>query len=92
MAADRPSWISGFKDAEVGAWQGFVGPKGMPADIVKTLNGHLNEILKMPDVVTRMTALALIPTGGDPSALTRVIASDNSRYGKIIKEAGILAD
>ena len=83
---------SGFKDAEVGAWQGFVGPKGMSPDIVKTLNTHFNEIIKMPDVVTRMTALALIPAGGDPSAISKVIASDNSRYGKIIKEAGIQAD
>ena len=83
---------SGFKDAEVGAWQGFLGPKGMAPDVVKTLNGHLNEILKMPDVATRMTMLALLPVGGDPSAIAKVIASDNSRYGKIIKEAGILAD
>ena len=83
---------SGFKDAEVGAWQGFLGPKGMPPEVVKTLNGHLNEILKMPDVATRMTMLALLPAGGDPSAIAKVIASDNSRYGKIIKEAGILAD
>ena len=83
---------SGFKDAEVGAWQGFVGPKGMSPDIVKTLNTHFNEIIKMPDVVTRMTALALIPAGGDPSAISKVIASDYSRYGKIIKEAGIQAD
>ena len=83
---------SGFKDAEVGAWQGFLGPKGMAPEVVKTLNGHLNEILKMPDVATRMTMLALLPAGGDPSAIAKVIASDNSRYGKIIKEAGILAD
>ena len=83
---------AGFKDAEVGAWQGFVGPKGMSPDIVKTLNGHLNEIIKMPDVIARMTALALIPAGGEPAAVSRATASDFSRYGKIIKEAGIQAD
>lgn len=83
---------AGFKDAEVGAWQGFVGPKGLSPDIVKTLNGHLNEIIKMPDVMARMTALALIPAGGEPAAVSRMTASDFSRYGKIIKEAGIQAD
>jgi tripartite-type tricarboxylate transporter receptor subunit TctC len=80
---------AGIKDAEVGAWQGFVGPKGMPADVVRTLNTHLNEILKMPDIAERMKALALIPAGGEPAAISRVIASDHSRYGKVIKEAGI---
>lgn len=83
---------AGFKDAEVGAWQGFVGPKGLSPEIVKTLNTHLNEILKMPDVVARMTTLALVPAGGEPSALAKMNADNHSRYGKIIKEAGIQAD
>ncbi len=80
---------AGIKDAEVGAWQGFLGPKGMPADVVKTLNTHLNEILKMPDVAEKMKTLALVPAGGEPAAISKVIASDHSRYGKVIKEAGI---
>ena len=83
---------AGYKDAEVGAWQGFMGPKGLPADIVKLLNGHLNEILKMPDVMTRMTDLALLPAGGAPEALGRISAADNDRYAKIVKEFGIQAD
>ena len=83
---------SGFKDSEVGAWQGFVGPKGLSPEIVRTLNGHLNEIIKAPDVAIRMTALALVPAGGEPAAIARMTASDFSRYGKIIKEAGIQAD
>ncbi len=83
---------AGFRDAEVGAWQAFVGPKGLPADVVQTLNGHLNEILKMPDVVARMTLLALVPVGGQPGAVTQMIGENFNRYGKIIKEAGIQAD
>ena len=83
---------AGYKDAEVGAWQGFMGPKGLPAEIVKLLNGHLNEILRMPDVVTRMTDLALIPAGGAPDVLGRISAADHDRYAKIVKEFGIQAD
>ena len=83
---------AGVKDAEVGAWQGFMGPKGMSADVVKSLNAHVNEILKMPDVLARMNTLALIPAGGEPSALARINAEHHSRYGKVIKEAGIQAD
>ena len=39
-----------------------------------------------------MTTLALVPVGGEPVALARVIADHHSRYGKVIKEAGIQAD
>jgi tripartite-type tricarboxylate transporter receptor subunit TctC len=80
------------RDAEVGAWQGFMGPKGMPAEIVKTLNGHFNEIIKMPDVAARMQQLALMPVGGEPAALRSVDAADHERYGKVIKEFGIQAE
>ena len=83
---------AGLKDVEVGAWQGFMGPKGMPADVVRTLNGHLNEILKMPDVQARMTTMALIPAGGEPAALAKINQYHNERYGKVIRETGIMAD
>ncbi|WP_066270319.1 Bug family tripartite tricarboxylate transporter substrate binding protein [Hydrogenophaga palleronii] len=83
---------AGLADVEVGAWQGFMGPKGMPADVVRTLNGHLNEILKMPDVQARMQLMALIPAGGEPAALGKINQYHNERYGKVIQETGIMAD
>ena len=83
---------AGFKDVDVGAWQGFMGPKGLPADVVRALNAHVNEILKMPDVLARMTTLALVPAGGEPAALARINLDHHTRYGKVIREAGIQAD
>ena len=83
---------AGVKDAEVGAWQGFMGPKGMPPEVVRTLNSHLNEILKMPDVQARMQTMALIPVGGEPAALAKINQYHNERYGKVIRETGIMAD
>jgi tripartite-type tricarboxylate transporter receptor subunit TctC len=82
----------GFRDSEIGAWQGVFAPKGLSADIVRTLNGHFNEILKMTDVQARMTQLALVPLGGEPAALGRALSNDHDRYGKVIKEFGIQAD
>jgi tripartite-type tricarboxylate transporter receptor subunit TctC len=93
LAPDVPTLAeAGFKDAEVGAWQGLMGPKGMPADLVRTINGHFNEILKMPDVQGRMTTLALLPLGGDASVLKARVADDHARYAKVVKELNIQAD
>ena len=83
---------AGVKDVEVGAWQGFFGPKGMSPDVVRTLNGHLNEIIKMPDVIARMQTMALVPVGGEPPALAKINAYHNERYGMVIRETGIMAD
>ena len=82
----------GYKDAEVAAWQGILGPKGMPTEVVNTLNRHLNEILKMPDVRDRLAKIYVEPVGGEPSTVGVVNANDHNRYAKIIKEFGIQAD
>ena len=82
----------GYKDSDVGAWQGLMGPKGMPADVVKTLNTHMNEIIKMPDVLARLTAIATVPVGGDGAVLGKLNAYDHNRYAKVIKEFNIQAD
>ena len=82
----------GYKDAEVTAWLGLLGPKGLPADVTMKLNAAMNEVLKMPDVVQKMTALGYEVIGGEPSALASVIAADNERFAKIIKEFGITAE
>jgi len=81
----------GVPGVEVGAWQGFMGPRGLPDAIVKTLNTQLNEIIRMPDVQERMKTLALVPVGGEPAALGRLVADHYQRFGKVIKEAGIVA-
>lgn len=82
----------GFKDLEVGAWIGLLGPAGMPAAVTAQLNSLMNEIAKMPDMVAKMNNLGYEPVGGEPSVLARQIAVDNERFGKIIKDFGITAE
>jgi tripartite-type tricarboxylate transporter receptor subunit TctC len=93
LAPNVPTLLElGYKDLEVTAWHGVFAPKGTPAEVVKQLNGHFNEILKMPDVVARMATLGATPLGGPPEVLAKTNAADFDRFGKIIKELGIQAD
>ena len=82
----------GYKDVDVSAWMGLLGPKGMPAELVQALNRHFNEVLKMPDVQARMAALGIELVGGAPSVLAQQIADDDQRFGKLVKEFGIRAE
>lgn len=82
----------GVKGVEVTAWHGLFGPKGMQPETVKMLNAHFNEILKMPDVASRMATLGAVPLGGSPDVLAKTNAADFERFGRIIKELGIQAD
>lgn len=93
LAPDVPTLVeAGWPDVLVGAWQGFMAPKGLPADIARSLNAHFNEILKMPDVQARMTTLAMVPVGGDAAAFGKLAVADHQRYAKIVKEFNIQAD
>lgn len=82
----------GYKDAVVGAWHGFFAPKGTPPEVVALLNSHLNEIIRMPDVVEKMAVFGAIPVGGPPSALAKLNAAELQRMTQVIKELGIQAD
>jgi tripartite-type tricarboxylate transporter receptor subunit TctC len=82
----------GYKDVDVSAWMGVLGPKGLPGDVQRTLNSHFNEILKMPDVMAKMNSLGIEGVGGEPGVLAKQIADDNERFGKLVKEFGITAE
>lgn len=82
----------GYPSAQVGAWQALFGPKNMPADVVETINKHCDEILKMPEVVERMTTMSIQAKGGTPAQMQALAQSDYEKYGKLVKEFNIRAD
>lgn len=93
LAPQLPTLVElGHKDVVVGAWAGFFAPKGTPAEVVRLLNGHLNDILKMPDVIEKLATFGALPEGGSPDVLRQTNASDFEVMGKVIKDLGISAD
>ncbi|QRQ85842.1 Bug family tripartite tricarboxylate transporter substrate binding protein [Cupriavidus oxalaticus] len=83
---------SGLKNAEMGTWQGLLGPRGMPSDLVLTINRHVNEVLRMPEVVDRMGTLAMTPVGGEPGSFAKTLASNFERYKSLVEEFAIQPD
>lgn len=93
LAPDAPSMAElGYKNINGSAWQGLFAPKGVPADIVAAVNGHMAEILKMPDVVAKMRVFGAFAKSSSPEELSRLTAHDHEYYGKVVKEFGIEAD
>jgi len=82
----------GYPTVKEGAWHGIMAPKGTPANITQTLNMHMNEILRMPDVVEKMASFGARPVGGKPEALSKVNADDYARLTKTIRDLNITAE
>ncbi len=93
LAPGIPTLVEqGHKEVVVGAWNGFFAPKGTPPEVVKLLNAHLNEIVKMPDVAEKMATFGALPAGGAPEVLARTNAGEYESMGKLIKELGVTAE
>lgn len=82
----------GYATVKEGAWHGIMAPKGTPANVIQTLNAHMNEILKMPDVVEKMASFGARPVGGKPEALSKINADDYARLTKTITDLKISAE
>ena len=74
---------------EADSWFGMFAPAGTPPDIIRKLNGELDRILRSPEIAERLARDATEPVGGSPEQFGRHFREAVSKWGKVIREAGI---
>jgi len=90
LAPDIPTMgEAGFPAVEVLNWQGIVGPKGMPAEIIRILNAAGNKALQDPELRATMLAQGNEIAGGTPEQFAALIKAEAPRWGKVVKDARI---
>jgi tripartite-type tricarboxylate transporter receptor subunit TctC len=90
LAPDVPTMgEAGYPAVEVLNWQGIVGPKGLPADIIKILNAAGNKALQDPEVRAKMLEQGNEIAGGTPEQFAALIKAEAPRWGKVVKDAKI---
>lgn len=80
---------AGFPDIDYGLWGGYMGPAGMPKDVVDVLNKALNAAMKDPELNKLYERLGLVPLGGSPEDLTRLINREWDSYSTLIKATNL---
>jgi len=80
---------SGLPGFEVNGWFGLFAPAGTPAPIIAKLNKETVAILNMPEVRKKFEDAGIIPGGGTPADLGRLLNTEITKWGAVIKEAGI---
>ena len=79
----------GYPAVEVLNWQGLVGPKGMSAELIKTLSAACNKALQDPDLREKMLSQGNEIGGGAPEQFAALIKSEAPRWGKVVRAAKI---
>jgi tripartite-type tricarboxylate transporter receptor subunit TctC len=80
---------AGFPDLKITAWAGLFGPKGMPADIVATLNKAFREAMNDPAVKQRMVEQDFTLVPSTPDELDALVKQQLDFHRKIVATAGI---
>lgn len=90
LLPDLPTMAeAGYPTVEVLNWQGIIGPKGLPADIVKILNAAGNKALQDPALRETMLSQGNEIAGGTPEAFAALIKAESPRWAKVVKDAKI---
>jgi tripartite-type tricarboxylate transporter receptor subunit TctC len=83
---------SGVPGYEYSAWQGIAAPSGTPEHVVSRLNAEIIGIMGTAEARDWFAELGGEPTTNTPRAFAAFIKAEHSRWGPVIREAGIKAD
>lgn len=83
---------SGVSGYEFSSWFGFVVPKKTPADIVNRLNAAAIAALREPATAQRLLAGMTTPVGSTPQQFAQLIAQENTRWARLIKDYNVRID
>jgi tripartite-type tricarboxylate transporter receptor subunit TctC len=79
-------FLPGFEEMP---WFAFLGPAGMPPDLVAKLNEHLVRAVRSPEVVKALEARGGEITTSTPGQLANLMKAESEKMGRLIKDAGV---
>jgi tripartite-type tricarboxylate transporter receptor subunit TctC len=83
---------SGIADFRVENWQGLFAPAGTAKPITEKIGRTVAEVLKMPEVRSRMAAIGFDPRGDGPAAVVELVTTNLPRWSDVIRRAGVRLD
>lgn len=93
-APDIPTLAeAGLPGFELVAWQGVVGPGGMPRPIVDQLAAQIANLTADPATRGKLRTLSLEPlTGSTPDSFAAFVKSEVERWAVVVRASGAEAD
>jgi len=83
---------AGYPEIEGEAWFAVLVPARTPPEIVTQLNHAILEIIARPDMKERVAALGYEPFGSTPEDAATQLATEATKWTRIIRGAGIKAE
>ena len=82
---------SGFPEVEGATWTAVAAPAGTPKAIISMFHDMVAAGIAQPDVNAKLAAMAYVPIGSSPQACAEFFDSEQTKWGDVIKAAGLKA-
>jgi len=87
-----PSMAESGVPLTLGFWSGLLAPAGVPEDVVRKLNGTLNEVLHTAELKESMAKLGLQPKGGSPREFAAFLDDEKAAWANAVAITGVKLD
>ena len=87
---DLPTVIeSGVPGYETTTWHGWLGPAGLPPELVAKLNAELARAVRSREVMEKLSDDGGEPVAGSPEHFRNHLAAEIARWRKVVRDAGV---
>ena len=83
---------SGLAGLDVSQWWGILVPAATPRENITKLHAALVEIVRMPEMRSRLADLGADPVGNTPAQFSDFVRSESAKFRRIVKAANIVVD
>lgn len=88
---DVPTLAEAYPGIDVRLWWGIFTPAGTPSDVVDKLSAEINVALKDKALIDKWAESATTIVGSTPADFKALVNADAEKWGKVIKDANIVA-
>jgi tripartite-type tricarboxylate transporter receptor subunit TctC len=74
---------------EAVGWQGVLGPRALPKNIVARWNNEINRILQLSELKERLAADGIAPAGGSSEQFREFLQREIAKWQMVVKSTGI---
>ncbi len=74
----------GFPSVNTQYWIGFSGPPGLPDYVIKAWTEAVSEVLKSPDVITKLTRITSVPAFLGPDEFKKFIMEESRMVNELM--------
>ena len=86
---DVPAVGETVQGYEASVFYGVAGPKGIPVDVMETLNKAFNAALADPKIQQRIKELGGEPLRMTPAEFGKLVSDETEKWGKVVKAANL---